>query len=100
MAASCEKLAAGARAQAIAELDGGQQVAGRAAICKGFAFKGCNLAFGFMTLVALRTEKMNHHPKWFNVYRTAQVTLSTHDAGGLTDRDVKLVMAMDRLATE
>jgi 4a-hydroxytetrahydrobiopterin dehydratase len=53
-----------------------------------------------MTRVALQAEKMDHHPEWFNVYKTVQVTLSTHDAGGLTDRDVKLAKAMDRLARD
>jgi 4a-hydroxytetrahydrobiopterin dehydratase len=47
-------------------------------------------AFGFMTRVALHAEKLNHHPEWFNVYKTVEVTLSTHDAGGLTELDVKL----------
>ena len=98
MAANCAKLAGVAREQAIAELDGWQEVAGRDAICKCFAFKDFNAAFGFMTRVALQAEKMNHHPEWFNVYKTVQVTLSTHDAGGLTDLDVKLAKSIDRLA--
>jgi 4a-hydroxytetrahydrobiopterin dehydratase len=51
-----------------------------------------------MTRVALQAEKMNHHPEWFNVYRTVQVTLSTYDVGGLSELDVKLVKAMDRIA--
>ena len=100
MVANCAKLAGVAREQAIAELDGWQEVAGRDAICKCFAFKDFNAAFGFMTRVALQAEKMDHHPEWFNVYKTVQVTLSTHDAGGLTDRDVKLAKAMDRLARD
>ena len=98
MAASGEKLSGVAREQAIAELDGWQEVAGRDAICKSFTFGDFNAAFGFMTRVALQAEKMDHHPEWFNVYKTVQVTLSTHDAGGLTERDVKLAQAMDRLA--
>jgi 4a-hydroxytetrahydrobiopterin dehydratase len=100
MTANCEKLAGVAREQAIAELDGWQEAAGRDAICKCFAFKDFNAAFGFMTRVALQAEKMDHHPEWFNVYKTVQVTLSTHDAGGVTNRDVKLAKAMDRLARE
>ena len=57
-------------------------------------------AFGFMTSVALVAEAMNHHPEWFNVYKTVEVTLSTHDAGGLTEPDINLAEAMVRLARE
>lgn len=64
-----------------------------------FEFADFVTAFGFMASVALVAERMNHHPEWFNVYKTVEVTLSTHDAGGLTDLDVKLAEAMDRLAT-
>ena len=61
-------------------------------------FKDFNEAFGFMARAALVAEKMDHHPEWFNVYNNVEVTLSTHDAGGLTDLDVKLAEAMNRLA--
>jgi 4a-hydroxytetrahydrobiopterin dehydratase len=61
-------------------------------------FKDFNQAFGFMTRAALVAEKMDHHPEWFNVYKTVEVTLSTPDAGGLTELDVKLAGEMDRLA--
>ena len=71
---------------------------GRDAIIKKFVFADFNAAFGFMTRAALVAEKMDHHPEWFNVYKTVEVTLSTHDAGGLTERDVKLAEAMDKLA--
>ena len=98
MTATREKLAGVAREQAIAELDGWQELAGRDAICKSFAFQDFSAAFGFMTRVALQAEKMNHHPEWFNVYRTVQVTLSTYDVGGLSELDVKLAKAMDRIA--
>ena len=57
-----------------------------------------NEAFGFMTRAALVAEKLDHHPEWFNVYDKVEVTLATHDAGGVTDRDVELAAAMDRLA--
>ena len=57
---------------------------------KKFVFKDFNQAFGFMTRAALVAEKMDHHPEWFNVYKTVDVTLSTHDAGGVTELDVKL----------
>ena len=62
----------------------------RDAIYKEFMFSDFNSAFGFMTKVALKAEKMNHHPEWFNVYNKVQVTLSTHDCGGLSQNDVQL----------
>ncbi|XP_030428144.1 pterin-4-alpha-carbinolamine dehydratase 2 isoform X2 [Gopherus evgoodei] len=55
-------------------------------------------AFGFMTRVALQAEKMNHHPEWFNVYNKVQITLISHDCGGLTKRDVKLAQFIDKAA--
>ena len=73
-------------------------VDGRDAIRKSFRFRSFVDAFGWMTRVALRAEKLNHHPEWFNVYNRVDVTLSTHDAGGLTDLDVKLAGQMDRMA--
>jgi 4a-hydroxytetrahydrobiopterin dehydratase len=83
---------------ALARLSGWAEVAGRDAIAKTFTFRDFNAAFGFMTRVALVAEKMDHHPEWFNVYKTVQVTLSTHDAGGVTALDVKLAEAMDKIA--
>ena len=71
---------------------------GRDAITKKFVFRDFNAAFGFMTRAALVAEKMDHHPEWSNVYKTVDVTLSTHDAGGVTELDIKLAEAMDRLA--
>ena len=79
-------------------LDGWVMVEGRDAISKRFVFGDFVEAFGWMTRVALVAERMNHHPEWTNVYRTVEVTLSTHDAGGLTRRDVELAQQMDRLA--
>ena len=73
-------------------------VEGRDAIAKTFTFKDFNAAFGWMTRVALVAEKLDHHPEWFNVYKTVKVTLSTHDADGLTKLDVKLARKMDALA--
>ncbi|XP_062826422.1 pterin-4-alpha-carbinolamine dehydratase 2 isoform X4 [Anolis carolinensis] len=55
-------------------------------------------AFGFMTRIALQAEKMNHHPEWFNVYNKVQITLISHDCGGLTKRDVKLAQFIDKAA--
>jgi len=93
-----EKLTGSTRRSALAKLDGWSEVEGRDAISKKFAFKDFNEAFGFMARVALIAEKLDHHPEWFNVYNRVEVTLATHDAGGVTERDVKLAEAMDRLA--
>ena len=99
MAQNTQKLDPAARQAALARLSGWADVTGRDAIAKTFTFKDFNAAFGFMTRVALVAEKMDHHPEWFNVYKTVQVTLATHDAGGVTERDVKLAEAMDKIAT-
>ncbi len=93
-----QKLTGEARKAALARLSGWSEVKGRDAISKKFVFKDFNAAFGFMTRAALVAEKLDHHPEWFNVYKTVEVTLSTHDAGGLTERDVKLAEAMNELA--
>ncbi len=93
-----EKLTGQARSHALARLKGWAEVSGRDAISKKFVFADFKEAFGFMTRAALVAEKLDHHPEWFNVYKTVEVTLSTHDAGGLTERDVTLAEAMDRLA--
>jgi 4a-hydroxytetrahydrobiopterin dehydratase len=93
-----QKLSGDARKAALGKLKGWSETAGRDAIAKKFVFKDFNEAFGFMTRAALVAEKLDHHPEWFNVYKTVEVTLSTHDAGGLTDLDVTLAEAMDRLA--
>ena len=74
------------------------RVEGRDAITRSFKFADFSAAFGFMTRAALVAEKMDHHPEWFNVYNRVDVVLSTHDAGGLTELDVKLATAMDKLA--
>lgn len=73
-------------------------VDGRDAIKKEFVFKDFNQAFGFMTRVALLAEKMDHHPEWFNVYNKVQITLSTHECSGLSQRDVKLATFMEKAA--
>src|SRR5919108_5875368 len=93
-----QKLTPDARKAALTRLKGWSDVAGRDAITRKFAFKDFNEAFGFMARAALIAEKMDHHPEWFNVYKTVEVTLSTHDAGGVTERDIKLAEAMNRLA--
>ena len=92
------KLTASERQQAFAGLAGWRPVDGRDAITKTFVFADFNEAFGFMARVAMIAEKISHHPEWSNVYGTVEVTLSTHEAGGLTSRDIELAAAMDRLA--
>lgn len=84
------KLTAEERATALAELPGWAEVTGRDAIHKTYRFPDFNAAFAFMTRVALKAEKMDHHPEWFNVYNRVEVTLSTHDAGGVTGLDLEL----------
>ena len=92
------KLEGAERKTALAGLSEWREVDGRDAITRKFAFKDFNQAFGFMTRAALLAEKMDHHPEWFNVYRTVEVTLSTHDADGLTAKDIALAKAMDGFA--
>ena len=93
-----DKLTGSARKTALAKLGGWSEVKGRDAISRKFAFKDFNEAFGFMARAALIAEKLDHHPEWFNVYNKVEVTLATHDAGGVTERDVALAEAMNRLA--
>ena len=87
----------GAKA-AIAKLKGWSAAEGRDAISKSYKFADFNAAFGFMARVALKAEGMDHHPEWFNVYSKVDVTLSTHDAGGVTEKDVELARFMDEAA--
>ncbi|MGY3449221.1 4a-hydroxytetrahydrobiopterin dehydratase [Bradyrhizobium sp. USDA 4353] len=93
-----ERLSAEARVTALKALPGWSMVDGRDAITRTFSFRDFNEAFGFMTRAALVAEKHDHHPEWRNVYRTVDVVLSTHDAGGLTERDIALAKAMDAIA--
>ena len=93
-----EKLTGSARKTALGMLSGWSEVKGRDAITRKFTFKDFNEAFGFMARVALIAEKADHHPEWFNVYNKVEVTLSTHDAGGVTALDITLAEAMDRIA--
>jgi len=83
---------------ALTQLTGWSAAEGRDAISKTFRFKDFNAAFGWMTRVALAAEKLDHHPEWFNVYSRVEVTLATHDAGGVTELDVKLAAIMDAAA--
>ena len=91
------KLTGAARNAALAKLAGWTEVSGRDAIHKSFKFADFNQAWGFMTRVALAAEKADHHPEWSNVYNKVEITLSTHDAGGVSDKDVKLATFIDGL---
>lgn len=93
-----EKLTGNARQAALAKLSGWSEVEGRDAISRKFTFKDFSEAFGFMARAAMMAEKLDHHPEWFNVYNTVEVTLATHEAGGVTERDVQLAQEMNRLA--
>jgi 4a-hydroxytetrahydrobiopterin dehydratase len=87
------------RADLLPALAGWAMAEGRDAITKQFVFADFNAAFGWMARVALAAEQLNHHPEWSNVYRTVDVTLSTHDANGLTRRDIELAQRMDQFAS-
>ena len=86
------------RAKALHELHGWAEAKGRDAITKTFQFKSFSQAWGFMSRVALFAEKTDHHPEWTNVYGRVDVTLSTHTAGGVTEKDVALAQKMEALA--
>jgi 4a-hydroxytetrahydrobiopterin dehydratase len=92
-----EKLSAERRKSALAQVPDWQPVQGRDAIARKFKFANFSEAFGFMSRVALAAEKMDHHPEWTNVYSTVDITLSTHDAGGLSDNDIALAKAIDAI---
>ena len=91
------KLSAAERSQALKELSQWQAVKDGDAIQRSFKFKSFSEAWGFMARVALLAESQNHHPEWFNVYNKVDITLSTHDCGGLSARDVKLAKSIDAL---
>jgi 4a-hydroxytetrahydrobiopterin dehydratase len=93
-----QKLDAAARAAARAALPAWRDVPGRDALTRSFKFADFNEAFAFMTRVALMAEKMDHHPEWFNVYSRVDVTLSTHDCGGVSARDIAMAKFIDALA--
>lgn len=83
---------------ALARLEGWRAVEDRDAIIREFRFKDFNAAFAFMTRVALYAEKHDHHPEWSNVYNRVTITLATHDAGGVTEKDVALAHFIDEAA--
>ena len=97
MTASASNTTIGASA-AIAQLTGWREVSGRDAIAKTYKFADFNAAFGFMTRVALKADKMDHHPEWSNVYNKVEIVLTTHDANGVTAKDVELANFMDAAA--
>ena len=93
-----EKLNATELAGLSATLPAWKLVEGRDAITRAFRFKDFSEAWGFMARVALLAEAQDHHPEWFNVWNRVEITLSTHDAGGLSARDVRLARAIDAIA--
>ena len=93
-----EKLSSEQIDEILSDLTGWQKLKDRDAIAKTFKFKDFSEAFGWMVRAALQAEKMNHHPEWFNVWNRVEVTLTTHDAGGVTRLDLKLAAQMNVLA--
>ena len=85
-------------AKALSQLTGWSETAGRDAISKTYTFADFNAAFGFMTRIALKADKLDHHPEWSNVYSKVEIVLTTHDARGVTDKDVELAKFMDAVA--
>ena len=85
------------RKAALYELTGWAEVEGRDAIRKSIRFADFNEAFAFMARIALLAERMDHHPEWYNVYNRVDIVLTTHDAGGLSQRDVALARFIDRI---
>ncbi|MFW2831601.1 4a-hydroxytetrahydrobiopterin dehydratase [Sphingomonas sp. ID0503] len=94
-----ERLSDEARAAALNELPDWTYDAERDAITRRYTFADFSAAFGFMARVALLAEKADHHPEWSNVWNRVDVLLTTHDAGGLSERDVKMARAIDSLSS-
>lgn len=86
------------RQQALTNLSDWTQDTSRDAIQRTFVFRNFNEAFGFMSRVAMMAEKLNHHPEWSNIYKTVNVTLTTHDVDGLSDLDIKMAEFMDKIS--
>jgi len=93
-----EKLGAAERREALDGLPEWRMADGRDAIRRQFKFADFNAAWGFMCRIALRAEKMDHHPEWSNVYATVDITLSTDDCGGLSEKDIALARFIDGIA--
>ena len=94
-----EKLSATERDRFFKDFDNWSVVEGRDAAKASFEFSDFNEAFGFMTRVALKADQMDHHPEWFNVYNKVEITLTTHDAGGLSQKDVSLAAFIKTVLT-
>lgn len=92
-----EQLSEAERAEALDDLAEWDYDDGRDAIVRAFVFADFVEAFGFMTRVALLAEKADHHPEWSNVWNRVEILLTTHDAGGLSHRDIELATAIDAL---
>lgn len=95
-----EKLGQEARNAALASLPSWHLAKGRDAIERRLVFRDFNQAFAFMTRIALVAEQMDHHPEWFNVYKTVDILLSTHDCDGLSELDVAMARKIDAFAAE
>ena len=95
-----ERLTGATRRSRLRELTGWDEIEDRDAIRRSLRFADFNAAFAFMTRVAMQAEKMDHHPEWFNVYNRVEIILTTHDADGLTERDIKLARFIDSAAPE
>ncbi|HKK30552.1 MAG TPA: 4a-hydroxytetrahydrobiopterin dehydratase [Alphaproteobacteria bacterium] len=95
-----EPLTENEREQALRSIPDWSQTEGRDSVQRSFQFADFRTAFGFMAEVALAAEKMDHHPEWFNVYNRVDITLTTHDAGGLTMRDIRLAEVIDKTAAD
>ena len=95
-----ELLNEAARADLAVKLAGWRVLADRDALHRAFMFRDFSAAWAFMSRVALLAEKHDHHPEWFNVYNKVEITLTTHDAGGLSQRDVALASAIDALLAD
>ncbi|WP_276313244.1 4a-hydroxytetrahydrobiopterin dehydratase [Pararobbsia silviterrae] len=92
------KLTAEERKSKLSALPGWEPAVGRDALQKSFRFEDFNAAFGFMTRIAIKAQEMNHHPEWFNVYNRVEITLSTHEAEGITQRDIDLAAFINGIA--
>ncbi|NML32154.1 4a-hydroxytetrahydrobiopterin dehydratase [Paraburkholderia sp. G-4-1-8] len=92
-----QKLSSDERTRQLAKLTGWQSIDGRDAIHRHIEFADFNEAFGFMTRVAIKAQEMDHHPEWFNVYNQVDITLSTHEASGVTERDIALASFIDSI---
>ncbi|WP_227814507.1 4a-hydroxytetrahydrobiopterin dehydratase [Nitrogeniibacter aestuarii] len=93
-----KKLTDGVLMQNLSGLEGWKLNDDKTAISRSFKFADFNAAFGFMTRIALKAEQLDHHPDWHNVYNTVDITLSTHDVGGLSDKDIVMARFVSALA--